>query len=233
MPDPHTHGVLFDAGYGLLSEEARLEAAIDSLRDALLEHGYRFTAEAMHQQYQQACLEPRQGIGGLCVQTMLALGVDDELAQQLRRELPWDAAPMTPLPGAAEALQKLHDAGLRVGVLANQPPSAADDLERCGLTELLDGIWLSDVVGLMKPDPAFFQLALDAWGMPPPRVAYVGDRPDNDVEPVKKLGMHTVRLMLGPHADQPALNDDQRADFEADSLAEAAAHLIQWARSDV
>ena len=60
-------------------------------------------------------------------------------------------------------------------------------------------------------------------------MAYVGDRPDNDVAPAKALGLHTLRLLLGPHAAQPARTPAERADFDARSLAEAAAHLLAWA----
>ena len=63
-----------------------------------------------------------------------------------------------------------------------------------------------------------FGVALDAWALPPARVAYVGDRPDNDVAPAKKLGLTAVRLRRGPHADQAARTDAERADVEAADL---------------
>src|SRR4029453_5839740 len=114
------------------------------------------------------------------------------------------------------------------GVLANQPASARVDLERAGLTALCDDVWLSAAVGLAKPDPAFFRLALDAWALAPERIAYVGDRPDNDVAPAKALGLATVRLRRGPHRDQSPRGDAERADVEADDLTEAARHLVAW-----
>ena len=59
-------------------------------------------------------------------------------------------------------------------------------------------------------------------------MAYVGDRPDNDVAPAKRLGLTTVRLRRGPHADQAPRTDAERADVEARNLAEAAQHLVAW-----
>jgi putative hydrolase of the HAD superfamily len=92
-------------------------------------------------------------------------------------------------------------------------------------------VWLSEAVGLAKPSPAFFRLALDAWMLVPTSVAYVGDRPDNDVAPAKGLGLATVRLRRGPHADQPARSDGERADIEVPDLTEAARRLLVWRAS--
>ncbi len=227
MRSTATHGVLFDVGYGLLDERPRLDVALRWLAGYLTERSVAVSADRLHELYAQACRAPM--LPSLFVQTTLAAGAAPALAQQMRRELPWDATPMPPFPGALDALRTLRAAGLRLGVLANQPASARGELERCGAAELLDGIWLSEIVGLSKPDPAFFRLALDAWGLPASHVAYVGDRPDNDVAPAKALGLHTLRLLLGPHATQPARTPAERADFDAHSLAEATTHLLAWA----
>jgi hypothetical protein len=41
-----------------------------------------------------------------------------------------------------------------------------------------------------------------------------------------------VRLRRGPHADQPARGEAERADMEARDLEEAVGHLISWAILD-
>lgn len=227
MSAPPAQGVLFDVGYTLLDETPRLVAALRWLAPYLSARGVPVTAERLQRLYDEACLAPRQGIGGLLVQTALAAGADDALAKAQRRDMVWDLVPMPPYPGAADALGTLRAAGFRVGVLANQPVSARDDLERAGLAPLLDDVWLSEGVGLQKPDPAFFRLALDRWRLPPERVAYVGDRPDNDVAPARALGMYTVRVLLGPHAQQPVRTPGERADHDARTLRDAAAHLAR------
>jgi FMN phosphatase YigB (HAD superfamily) len=85
-------------------------------------------------------------------------------------------------------------------------------------------------VGLEKPDPKFFRLALDAWHLPAERVAYVGDRPDIDVAPARALGLHTVRVLLGPHAREPEHGPGERPDYRAATLADAGRHLVLWSR---
>jgi HAD superfamily hydrolase (TIGR01509 family) len=221
--------VLFDVGYGLLDEAPRLEAGLAWLADFLTAHGVPADAKRLGALYRAACLAPTQP--SLFVQTALAAGAPPDLAKAQRKLLPWDAVPMTALPGALEAVERLARAGLRVGVLANQPASARADLERTGLLRYLDGVWLSEEAGLAKPDPAFFRLALDAWRLPAARVAYVGDRPDNDVRPARALGLHTVRLRLGPHAAHAARGTDEEAHHDVATLLDAAAHLEAWARS--
>lgn len=231
MSRPNARGVLFDVGSTLLDEGPRLVAALRWLAPYLTRHGVPVTPERLRSLYEEACLQPRPGIGGLLVQTALAAGADEALARAQRRDMPWDAEGMPPMPGAVEALRTLRAAGLRLGVLANQPASARDDLARCGGLALLDDVWLSEQVGLEKPDPAFFRLALDAWRLPAAHVAYVGDRPDLDVAPARALGFHTVRVLLGPHAHEVERTPGERPDYRAATLADAARHLVDWART--
>ncbi len=224
------HGVLFDVGYTLMDESRRLAHAIDWWCQALRRDGTELSRDRLEAAYRATAADPDPAEPSLMVQAGVTLGLPRDVARAYRRRMPWDARPMDPYPDAADALRRLRQAGVRVGVLANQPASARDDLERVGLAPLCDGIWLSEAAGLSKPDPAFFRLALDAWAMPPSRVAYVGDRPDNDVAPARRLGLYTVRLRRGPHAPQPARHDDEHAHADAHTLDDAVDRLLDWAR---
>jgi HAD superfamily hydrolase (TIGR01509 family) len=221
-------GILFDVGYCLMDESPRLRHALAWLAGALAAVGYLKDSAALDLAYRQACRAPDPGEPSLLVQMLRSLGVPDETATGLRRAVPWDAVPLEPYPDTLAALEGLRAAGLRLGILANQPASARADLDRAGVTPLCDGVWLSAAAGLAKPDPAFFQLALDAWRLPPGRVAYVGDRPDNDVAPARRLGLLSVRIRRGPHAEQPARNAAEQATIEAADLAEVARRLVDW-----
>jgi HAD superfamily hydrolase (TIGR01509 family) len=223
---PASSGVLFDVGYCLMDETGRLRRALAWLVEALPAWGHAPAATDLDAAYRAACRHPEGGEGSLLVQMLRSLGVPAETTARLRRAIPWDVVPLDPYPEAAAALGQLRAAGFRLGVLANQPASAQADLDRAGITALCDGVWLSAAVGLSKPDPAFFRLALDAWALPPDRVTYVGDRPDNDVAPAKRLGLTTVRLRRGPHADQPARSEAEQADVDANDLEEAARYLL-------
>ena len=228
---PERAGALFDVGYCLMDETRRLERALGWLVEALRPSGARPALGDLREAYLQACRRPDPGEPSLLVQTLRSVGVPAADVATLRQAVPWDAVPLDPYPEAVAALRALRDAGFRVGVLANQPASTLDELERSGIAGICDGVWLSAAVGLAKPDRAFFRLALDAWGLEPRRIAYVGDRPDNDVAPAKALGLIAVRLRRGPHARQLPRTDAERADLEAPDLAEAAALLLGWRSS--
>ncbi len=73
----------------------------------------------------------------------------------------------------------------------------------------------SAVVGVRKPDPRIFQIALEALGCAPDEALVVGDSYDRDIVPAKSLGCKTVWLRSG-NEELPAEQD--RADIVIPSL---------------
>lgn len=121
-------------------------------------------------------------------------------------------------PDAKDCLAGLRAQGLYVGVAGNQPVEAAEQFAALGLDADIVGI--SDVWGVSKPDPAFFERCAREAGRPPERILYVGDRIDNDVVPALAFGMRAAFLRRGPwghiQRDDEAL---RRCDFRLDDLA--------------
>lgn len=86
-----------------------------------------------------------------------------------------------------------------------------------GLMPFLDTIAASGELGVSKPDPRIFEAALATAHCPPPCVAMVGDRLDNDIRPAKSIDMKTVWLRNGvsvshgdtlkPHCADPSLSE--------------------------
>jgi len=100
-------------------------------------------------------------------------------------------------PDARQSLDDLRAAGFRVAILANQPAERTAELRALGVDA--DVMAMSAEMGVSKPDPAFFSQGLRLMGDPDPaRVAYVGDRLDNDVRPSLAAGMRAVWLRRGP-----------------------------------
>ena len=98
---------------------------------------------------------------------------------------------------ALPAVDALCRAGYRVAIVANQPARRTPELRALGFEP--DVMAMSDEMGVHKPDPAFFGRALELMGNPDPaRVAYVGDRIDNDVIPAVDAGVHAVWIRRGP-----------------------------------
>ena len=127
-------------------------------------------------------------------------------------------------PDVRPALQALQKAGLRTAVAANQPAESQEALRQADLG--LEFVQTSEQMGVAKPDPAFFARLADAAGLAPERIAYVGDRIDNDVLPANAAGMVSVFLPRGPwgrsHAQWPQAAE---ADLRVTDLIELTTAL--------
>lgn len=99
-------------------------------------------------------------------------------------------------PDALPALRGLVAAGFRVALAGNQPAPAADVLAEIDVP--FEFIGTSAAWGIRKPSPAFFDRIVAELDLPPPEIAYVGDRLDNDVRPAAAAGFRTVLVRRGP-----------------------------------
>lgn len=97
---------------------------------------------------------------------------------------------------AAPTLAALKARGYYVGIVGNQPATAEAMLRASGLAA--DFIATSEGWGVAKPDPGFFTKVVEAAGMDPGRIAYVGDRVDNDVVPARAAGLLPILVRRGP-----------------------------------
>jgi putative hydrolase of the HAD superfamily len=89
----------------------------------------------------------------------------------------------------------------------------AEKLVRLGVLQWIDAdaVFISDRIGISKPNVKLYQRALDAVGVEPEEAMYVGDHPVKDIEPVKAIGMIAVRHRWhgGKYADiEPATPPD-------------------------
>ena len=77
-------------------------------------------------------------------------------------------------PDAVSALRQLRAAGLPSWILSNGTRGMLDAAVRAaGLASLLDGVLSVESVGVYKPDPRVYQLAVDTLGVEANRVAFV------------------------------------------------------------
>ena len=100
-----------------------------------------------------------------------------------------------PFPGVIELFKELKEAGVRLGIITHGlAVKQAEKLIRLQLLPYLDtnSIFISDAIGISKPNPKLYQLALRRMGLEAHQVMYVGDNPANDIAPPKSLGMITV-----------------------------------------
>jgi len=89
----------------------------------------------------------------------------------------------------------------------DHPPHVRDILEETGLRRHFPVVVISGEVGIKKPNPEIFSSALDAVDIPPERIAYVGDAPE-DILAAHGAGMTPVRLLRDGDTE-----GDKAADF--------------------
>lgn len=116
------------------------------------------------------------------------------------------------------ALIGLKQLGLKIGIVANQPAASAERLKKDNLFDLIDFLGISALVGLEKPDPAFFKLAIKELDLPADQIIHIGNRIDTDVNPAKSLGMKTVWVRRGEANPNPSKADLEAADITVGDL---------------
>jgi putative hydrolase of the HAD superfamily len=121
----------------------------------------------------------------------------------------WEAHRMVgmwtvPIADGPETVAELRRRGFGVGVVSNAEGRVENDLYAAGYDGLLQTVVDSHVVGVEKPDPEIFRIALKRLDALPERTVFVGDVPSVDVEGARSAGIAPVLLDrhdLYPDAD--------------------------------
>jgi putative hydrolase of the HAD superfamily len=103
---------------------------------------------------------------------------------------------LTAYPDVIEALEVLSKTELILGIItAGLEIKQAEKLVRLGLVKYLTptAIFISDQIGVSKPNVKLYKMACSSLGLDPRTVMYIGDNPANDIDPPNRLGMITVR----------------------------------------
>jgi FMN phosphatase YigB (HAD superfamily) len=119
-------------------------------------------------------------------------------------------------PDARPCLERLR-AAYRVGAVGNTGVETEELLR-----PLVDFVGSSARWGVEKPSAAFFARLVDVAGTPAERIAYVGDRVDNDVVPALEAGLVAVHIRRGPWG---YLHEPPPGAIRIDSLDELPAVL--------
>lgn len=112
------------------------------------------------------------------------------------------------IEGSVEAVRTLKALGYRIGVVSNAEGRVEQDLNAAGYDGLLDTVVDSHVVGVEKPDPRIFQIALERLGADPASSVYLGDVPSVDVAGARAAGVAPILLDrhdLYPESPAPRL----------------------------
>jgi HAD superfamily hydrolase (TIGR01549 family) len=127
---------------------------------------------------------------------------------------------------AAEPVLRALSGSCKLGVIANQSVRSSERLTQWGLMPFVSTCLCSFELGLEKPDPAIFTLALERAGCAPLEAVMIGDRLDNDIRPARLLGWRTIRVAQGFARFQSPRDSWDEPDLTADSVAEVTPALV-------
>ena len=190
--------ILFDAGNTLLYlDYPRLAPAVSSAT------GVALTAELLAEKGDEAAalLERTDGTdkerASRYLETLFRLaGVPAEQNELLRETLLqlhrerhlWGGTH----PETRRALGQLRAAGYRLGVVSNSDGRAEEALVALGLRDHFELVVDSQLVGVEKPDPRIFAVALEQMGLAPSEALYVGDIYEVDVVGARRAGLEVI-----------------------------------------
>lgn len=119
-------------------------------------------------------------------------------------------------PGGWEAVQQMKGKVLQCAVTNGTLAAQKKKLAASGLDQLLDAIFISDEIGVEKPNPGFFQAVWDRIGhYAPDEVMIVGDSLTSDIRGGNNAGILTC--WFNPNGSPaPA---DLRIDYEIKELS--------------
>lgn len=106
-----------------------------------------------------------------------------------------------PVSGAVETLLALEQDGYDLAVVSNATGTMEEQLSRHEICSVDGGscarvtiVVDSEVVGVEKPDPAIFRIALDTLGLRAGDCVYIGDSVHFDVHGARAAGLHPFHL---------------------------------------
>lgn len=165
---------VFDA-YGTLFD---VNSAAADCRDALGEQADPLSALWRAKQLEYTWLRSLMGkyaplwqVTGEALDFALeTLGIQD---QALRDRLMESYLELDMVPEVTELLAALKNAGLKTAILTNgSPEMIAAAVKHSGIGELLDGVYSVDQLGVFKPHPSVYRLAVDGLGVAKENISY-------------------------------------------------------------
>lgn len=98
-------------------------------------------------------------------------------------------------PGALDALARLRKKGCRLWLLSNaQRIFTAYELRHLGVSDQLDGIFISSDYGCRKPDARFYQALVEEKGLDVKNCLMIGNDRQTDIAGAQALGMATLYM---------------------------------------
>jgi 2-haloacid dehalogenase len=161
------YGTLFDFASAARKCRDVLGDEIDKLtmlwRDKQLQYTWLRAAQGLHADFWQVT-------GDALDFSLETLGINQP---NLRERLMTLYLTLDPFPEVQDVLKRLKAAGMRTAILSNGSPKMLDAVVKAAkLDPLLDAVLSVEAVGVYKPHPKVYQLAIDRLGVPASAISF-------------------------------------------------------------
>ena len=130
-----------------------------------------------------------------------------------------DQGQMVAYPEAAATLIALRQAGLTVGVCSNWGWELNAYLDEVGLLHLVDAGITSAACGARKPHPGIYARSLEALGVAPTEVLFVGDSWEPDVRGPRRCGMAAAHVWRADEREEMVAPPLEPGDLRIEDLS--------------
>jgi len=122
-----------------------------------------------------------------------------ERAANIRRD--FVCRTLSPRHDTLNTLTQLKEKGIKIGLISNCSPDTPETWGKTAFVMLFDITVFSSSVGLKKPDPRIYQLALNRLQLNAEECVYVGDGDSNELTGAQEMGMHPVMISVDYEKD--------------------------------
>jgi len=218
---PDIEAVFWDIGGVILAMESVREGHQQFVQSLVERHGSPLSPEAALGQWRTTLgeyFEAREGTTyrparegyRRAVDAILAADADSVDWKALFDRIHVGAARAN--PGARETIGRLAESDVHLGVVSDvDEDEGRRILAALEVLDQFDAVTTSEAVGRTKPDPAMFETALQAAGVPAGRAAMIGDRYTHDMQGGRDAGLVTVAY---------GAEDGPAVDYRAETLRE-------------
>jgi putative hydrolase of the HAD superfamily len=105
------------------------------------------------------------------------------------------------VPGCREALRDIAELGVKLAIVSNADGTVEEQLRTDRICQIgpgagvpVDAVLDSTVVGVAKPDPKIFEIALQRLGVTADCAIHVGDTPAADVDGARAAGVRPILI---------------------------------------
>ena len=137
------------------------------------------------------------------------------------------------MDGALEFVRKLREniSDARIYIASNGATiNAKGRIASTGMDRYIDGLFISEEMGVTKPDAAFFDICLEKIGEPKSSCIMIGDSLSSDMLGAKNASLDSVWFM--PSGDIGKAMKEYRIDYCAASFDELYGVLKNWSMRD-